>query len=59
MDGETLRNGIDGAMALFVNEYEFELVLKMTGMTIEEILEKVEFVVVTLGAKGVHIYHWR
>jgi adenosine kinase len=57
VDGDTLRNGIDGAMALFVNEYEFELVRKMTGMSVEEILEQVEFVVVTLGAQGVQIYH--
>ena len=57
VDGETLRNGIEGAMALFVNEYEFELVRKMTGMSVDEILEKVEFLVVTLGEKGVNVYH--
>jgi len=56
VDGETLRNGIEGAMALFVNEYEYELVRKMTGMTSSEILEKVEFMVVTLGSKGVNVY---
>ncbi len=56
VDGETLRKGIDGALALFVNEYEFELVLKMTGMTLDEILEKVAFVAVTMGSKGVSIY---
>ncbi|MFN2145147.1 MAG: carbohydrate kinase family protein [Anaerolineales bacterium] len=56
VDGETLRNGITGSLALFVNEYEFELVLKMTGMSLEEILEKVGFVVVTMGSKGVRIY---
>ena len=57
VDGDTLRNGIDGSLALFVNEYEFELVRKMTGMGTEEILQKAEFIVVTLGDKGVHIYH--
>ena len=56
VDGDTLRNGIEGAMALFVNEYEFELVRKMTGMSVEEILHHVEFLVVTLGGKGVHVY---
>ena len=56
VDGETLLNGIDGAKALFVNEYEFELVRKMTGLSEEEVFEKVEFLVVTLGAKGVKIY---
>ncbi|MBN2045581.1 MAG: carbohydrate kinase family protein [Anaerolineales bacterium] len=57
VDGDTLRNGIDGATALFVNEYEFELVRKMTGMSAAEILEKVELIVVTLGSKGVQVYH--
>ena len=57
VDGGTLRNGIDGAMALFVNEYEFELVRKMTGMSVAEILERVEFMVVTLGGNGVKVYH--
>jgi adenosine kinase len=57
VDGDTLGNGIDGAMALFVNEYEFELVRKMTGLSVTEILEKVEFLVVTLGVNGVKVYH--
>jgi adenosine kinase len=56
VDGDTLRAGVDGALALFVNEYEFELVRKMTGMTIEEILDRVGFVVVTLGGRGAQIY---
>jgi len=52
VDGETLKNGILGAKALFVNEYEFELVGKMTGMDSNDILDHVEFMVVTLGNKG-------
>lgn len=57
VNGEVLSSKIQGALALFVNEYEFELVLKKTGMTKEEILEQVEFMVVTLGADGVVVYH--
>lgn len=57
VDGDTLRFGIDGALALFVNEYEFELVRQKTGMTEEEILTQVEFLVVTLGGKGVRVRH--
>ena len=44
-------------MALFVNEYEFELVRKMTGMDVDEILDDVEFLVVTLGSKGVNVFY--
>jgi adenosine kinase len=55
--GEVLKAGIDGSLALFVNEYEHELVLKKTGMTQAEILEQVKFMVVTLGADGVVVYH--
>ena len=56
VNGETLRNGIEGALALFVNEYEFELVRKMTNMSQQEILAHVEFMVVTLGEKGAMVY---
>jgi adenosine kinase len=57
VNGEILRRGIEGALALFVNEYEFELVRKMTGMSKADILEKVDFMVVTLGDKGAVVYH--
>ncbi len=57
VDGDTLRNGINGALALFVNEYESELVSKMTGMSKKEILQKVKFMVVTLGNDGAMVYH--
>lgn len=57
MDGDDLKEGIQGALALFLNEYEFELAQKKTGMTKNEILDQVEFTVVTLGANGVAVYH--
>lgn len=54
LTGEDLRNGIKGAQALFVNEYEFELIRKMTGWNKEEILdcELLAFLVVTHGKDG-------
>lgn len=54
LTGEDLRNGIKGAQALFVNEYEFELIRKMTGWNKEEILdcESLAFLVVTHGKDG-------
>jgi adenosine kinase len=57
VDGEVLCHGIKGAKALFVNEYEAELVIKKTGMSRKEILNEVEFMVVTLGEKGVVVYY--
>jgi adenosine kinase len=57
VDGEVLKNGIDGSLALLVNEYEHDLVISKTGMSMEQILDQVEFMVVTLGAQGVVVYH--
>jgi len=54
--GEDLRAGVEGAQSLFVNEYEFELLQKHTGMTASEIMRIVKVVVVTLGAKGANIH---
>jgi adenosine kinase len=56
MEAEVLWAGILGAQALFVNDYEFGLVQKMTGMSAEDILRTAQFVVVTCGKKGSDIY---
>jgi adenosine kinase len=55
-DGEVLRRGLQGAHALFVNEYEFELIKDKTQMTEVDILAQLEFMVVTLGPKGAAVY---
>jgi adenosine kinase len=55
-DPAELRRGVDGATSLFVNEYEFELLQKRTGLTATQILNSVEFMVVTLGKEGAVIY---
>jgi adenosine kinase len=52
-----LELGIKGAHALFVNDYEFALIQKMTGMSPENMLETLRFAVVTRGDKGATIYH--
>ncbi len=54
LTGDDLRKGIKGALALFLNEYEFELVRKMTGWCKEEILDcgSLSFMVVTHGKSG-------
>ncbi len=53
---EELRKGVEGAQSLFVNEYEFELLQKHTGLSSNQILSLVEYMVVTLGKKGAVIY---
>ena len=51
-----LRRGIEGAHAVFVNDYEYALIQKMTGMSSAELLSHVQFVVVTRGEQGATIY---
>jgi adenosine kinase len=56
LDGDDLRRGIEGALALFVNDYEFALIQKMTSLSPEEILGRALFMVVTRGGKGATVY---
>jgi adenosine kinase len=58
LTGQDLQRGIDGAHALFVNEYEFALVQKMTGLTVADFLRQRPdaFVIVTCGERGAEIY---
>jgi adenosine kinase len=56
LTGEDLRTGIAGAEALFVNDYEFGLVQKMTGLSALDLLQYMQFVVVTCGKDGSKVY---
>jgi adenosine kinase len=56
MDPGDIRAGIQGAQSLFVNEYEFELVQKHTGLKADEIIQCVEYAVVTCGECGSDVY---
>jgi adenosine kinase len=56
LTGDQLKDGLDGALALFVNKYEFGMVQKKTGLSVDEIREKTQFTVVTLGEEGSLIY---
>ena len=56
MDPEEIRLGVSGAQSLFVNEYEFELIQKHTGMSAADLLDTLQFMVVTLGEKGAMVY---
>ena len=56
LDGEDIRRGVEGALALCVNDYEFSLVEKSTGMSPQEIRRCVRFLIVTCGEEGAIIY---
>lgn len=50
--GAEVLAGMEGAFALTVNDYELELVKSKTGLTEQDVLEKVHLLVVTRGADG-------
>jgi adenosine kinase len=52
LSGEEIKALIDGATYLFLNEYELALAIQKTGWSDEEILDRVTYRVVTLGAAG-------
>lgn len=56
MSPEEIRHGVEGAYSLFVNEYEYQLLQKHTGLSQDDILKIVRFLVVTLGEKGAVVY---
>ncbi len=53
---EELWMGIEGSLALFVNDYEFGLVQKMIGITSQDMLQYLQFMVVTCGRHGSTVY---
>ncbi len=55
-DPADLREGVEGAHCLFVNEYEYELLQKRTGLTSDQIKKAVKFAVVTCGERGALIF---
>jgi adenosine kinase len=55
MSGEEIKKLISGATYLFMNEYELALAIQKTGWSDHEILERVKYRVVTLGADGARI----
>jgi adenosine kinase len=53
LSGDEIRNLIDGATYLFTNDYEWDLLLRKTGWTEDDVLGQVGLRVTTLGPKGV------
>ncbi len=52
LTGDELCEGIDGAMLLTVNEYEFSLIQEKTGLTESQIIDRVGGAIITLGSSG-------
>jgi adenosine kinase len=56
IDPEDVQLGVMGCTSLFVNDYEYSLLQKHTGLTHSQIIAKAQFVVVTKGEKGALIF---
>jgi adenosine kinase len=52
LSGEELREGVRGARMLVLNEYEYEMFQKKTGLSEAEILTLAKTIVVTRGERG-------
>lgn len=56
LEGEEIARDMEGAHFLFVNDYEFGLISKKTGLDLQGMLKCVDVIVVTKGAEGAMIY---
>jgi len=56
LTSDELHVGIEGALAMFVNDYELGLVQKMTRMSAQDLLQFLQFMVVTCGKEGSIVY---
>lgn len=52
LEGEDLKEGVEGAFALFVNDYEYGLIEKRTGLSQSEIVSQLDLLVITCGKEG-------
>jgi len=55
-EGDDLKDFIDKATWVSVNDYELQLMQERTGLSPHEIAERVNALIVTLGGEGSHIY---
>lgn len=51
-EGNTLKDWLNNSTALISNDYELEIIMKMTGMDREELLDLTGMIITTLGEKG-------
>jgi adenosine kinase len=55
-NGEELRDFIEKASYIAVNDYESELMVQRTGLSLKQIADRVEALIVTRGGQGSHIF---
>jgi adenosine kinase len=56
MDSQTLEEGLVGSDMLFANDYEIGLIEDKTGLSLEELRDKIRLIVMTRGEHGTEIY---
>ena len=56
LEGKELARDMEGAHFLFCNDYEFGLISKRTGWSLDQILEHVNVLVITRGKDGADLY---
>lgn len=56
LEGAELSRDMEGAYFLFCNDYEFGLISKKTGWSLDQILEHVKVLVITRGKDGADLY---
>lgn len=56
LDGDEIARDMQGAHFLFVNDYEFGLISKKTGLDLDGMLDQVDNIVVTRGKDGADVY---
>jgi adenosine kinase len=56
LDGSELARDMEGACFLFVNDYEFGLISKKTGLDLVHMLQHVSVIVITRGKDGSNVY---
>lgn len=56
LEGSELARDMEGAYFLFCNDYEFGLISKKTGWSLDQMLEHVKVLVITRGKDGADLY---
>lgn len=56
LSGDELRQGMDGAYLMVVNAYEASVICEKTGLSLEDLCNTIEIVIITEGGDGSTIY---
>jgi len=57
LTGENLTEGIEAADVMVANDYEYSMIERKTGLSLEDIQRRVELMVITYGEQGSEIRH--